>query len=141
VRVEYVGRAPIEGSDDRMLLATLREGSPAPAPSAIMVASAKPFLPGQASSSSHARDGGTPLPVERPFNLGSGSSPAGSPTLASSESKPVARTAAKSAPKLSEGMRTEASAQPIRRSEPSPASSFAPPREGALGLMSGRGLY
>ena len=30
VRVEYVGRAPIEGSDDRMLLATLREGSPAP---------------------------------------------------------------------------------------------------------------
>src|SRR5205807_4582127 len=45
VRVEYVGRAPIEGSDDRMLLATLREGTPAPAPSKVMVASAKPFLP------------------------------------------------------------------------------------------------
>ena len=25
VRVEYVGRAPIEGSDDTMLMATLRE--------------------------------------------------------------------------------------------------------------------
>ena len=30
VRVEYVGRAPIEGSDDRALLATLRDGRPAP---------------------------------------------------------------------------------------------------------------
>ncbi len=45
VRVEYVGRAPIEGSDDAMLLATLREGYPAPAPSKVMVAAAKPFLP------------------------------------------------------------------------------------------------
>jgi rare lipoprotein A len=45
VRVEYVGRAPVEGSDDQMLLATLREGSPAPAPSKVMIASAKPFLP------------------------------------------------------------------------------------------------
>jgi rare lipoprotein A (peptidoglycan hydrolase) len=45
VRVEYVGRAPVEGSDDQMLLATLRAGTPAPAPSQVMVASAKPFLP------------------------------------------------------------------------------------------------
>jgi rare lipoprotein A len=44
VRVEYVGPAPLEGSDDKMLLATLREGTPAPAPSKVMVASAKPFL-------------------------------------------------------------------------------------------------
>jgi hypothetical protein len=33
VRVEYVGPAPIQGSDDTMLMATLREGSSAPAPS------------------------------------------------------------------------------------------------------------
>src|SRR5271165_844926 len=45
VRVEYVGRAPLEGTDDKLLLATLREGSPAPAPSKVMLASAKPFLP------------------------------------------------------------------------------------------------
>ena len=32
VRVEYVGRAPMEGSDDRILEATLRENAPAPAP-------------------------------------------------------------------------------------------------------------
>src|SRR5690349_5120499 len=42
VRVEYVGRAPVEGSDDQLLLATLREGTPAPAPSKVMLASAKP---------------------------------------------------------------------------------------------------
>src|SRR6478735_1397519 len=44
VRVEYVGRAPIEGTDDEMLMATLREGSPAPAPSKVMIAAAKPFI-------------------------------------------------------------------------------------------------
>src|SRR5437870_5469785 len=38
VRVEYVGPAPLEGSDDRRLMATLREGAPAPAPSPVMVA-------------------------------------------------------------------------------------------------------
>jgi rare lipoprotein A len=32
VRIEYVGRAPLGGSDDRMLLATLRHGIPAPTP-------------------------------------------------------------------------------------------------------------
>src|SRR5262249_12066310 len=60
VRVEYVGRAPLEGTDDGMLLATLREGLPAPAPSKVMVASTKPFI------------AGPPLPSERPFALGPG---------------------------------------------------------------------
>src|SRR2546421_8500160 len=64
VRVEYVGRAPIEGSDDAMLLATLRERSPAPAPSKVMIASAKPFLP-QAENGKDAA-----LPAERPSTLG-----------------------------------------------------------------------
>jgi len=45
VRVEFVGRAPVEGSDDQMLLATLRAGTPAPVPSSVMVASAKASLP------------------------------------------------------------------------------------------------
>ncbi|MEA2936361.1 MAG: rare lipoprotein [Variibacter sp.] len=50
VRVEYVGPASLEGSDDRRLIATLREGTPAPAPSAVMLASSKPFLPQSASA-------------------------------------------------------------------------------------------
>src|SRR5216110_890052 len=50
VRVEYVGRAPLEGSDDRQLLATLRTGVPAPTPSSVRVASARPFIPELSSS-------------------------------------------------------------------------------------------
>jgi len=44
VRVEYVGRAPIEGTDDRMLEATLRVDEPAPAPNALKLA-AIPLVP------------------------------------------------------------------------------------------------
>jgi rare lipoprotein A len=45
VRVEYVGPAPLEGSDDRVLAATLRHDRPAPPPT--MVASSKRFFPDQ----------------------------------------------------------------------------------------------
>lgn len=134
VRLEYVGRAPIEGSDDKMLLATLREGSPAPAPSQVMVASAKPFLP---------RESKTPLPVERPFALGA-SAPRDAPQLASAESKPVIRTAAKPAAKSSgERPRTEAAVRtaPAADADRAPVTSFAPDRENSGGMMSGRGLY
>jgi len=47
VRVEYVGRAPMEGSDDRMLEATLRQNEPAPAPGDIRLASNAPAFPPQ----------------------------------------------------------------------------------------------
>ena len=43
VRVEYIGSAPLEGSDDRKLMATLRhDGRPAPAPSSALLASNPP---------------------------------------------------------------------------------------------------
>src|SRR5215467_9030777 len=61
VRVEYVGTAPLEGSDDSMLIATLRQGEPAPAPSLVRLASAK--LPRN-----------VPIPLQRPYSLGEGSS-------------------------------------------------------------------
>jgi len=66
VRVEYVGPAPLQGTDDRILAATLREGLPAPAPPSVMIASNR-FLPnfGRAPSSY-----GAPLPQERPYDLG-----------------------------------------------------------------------
>jgi rare lipoprotein A len=66
VKVEFVGPASLDGSDDRLLLATLREGEPAPAPSRVMLASSRPFLP-QARGPTLAA---VPLPVGRPFNLG-----------------------------------------------------------------------
>jgi rare lipoprotein A len=64
VRVEYVGAAPIEGTDDRQLMATLRHGAPAPAP--VMVASNR-FLP---NFNRPSLLGGAPLPQERPYDLG-----------------------------------------------------------------------
>jgi rare lipoprotein A len=45
VRVEYVGRAPMEGTDDRILEATLREHEPAPAPSSVRLASSGSIMP------------------------------------------------------------------------------------------------
>ncbi|MBI3436712.1 MAG: septal ring lytic transglycosylase RlpA family protein [Proteobacteria bacterium] len=65
VRVEYVGRAPLEGSDDRQLLATLRQGQPAPAPFA--VASTRPFAPGLALAG--PLRGEVPVPPGRPYSL------------------------------------------------------------------------
>src|SRR6201987_4296948 len=45
VRVEYVGRAPLEGSDDRQLIATLRTGTPAPSPTLVQVGPWQPADP------------------------------------------------------------------------------------------------
>ena len=69
VRVEYVGRAPLEGSDDRQLMATLRTGVPAPSPSTVRVASARPFVPEIPSSAGRIR-GEVPMPEGRPYSLG-----------------------------------------------------------------------
>jgi rare lipoprotein A len=70
VRVEYVGRAPLEGSDDRQLMATLRTGIPAPSPSMVRVASARPFVPELSSSNRGAIRGEVPMPEGRPYSLG-----------------------------------------------------------------------
>src|ERR1035438_6766718 len=69
VRVEYAGRAPLEGSDDRQLVATLRTGVPAPSPSMVRVASARSFVP---EVPSHGRPirGEVPMPEGRPYSLG-----------------------------------------------------------------------
>jgi rare lipoprotein A len=69
VRVEYVARAPLEGSDDRQLIATLRTGVPAPSPSLVRVASARPFVP---EIPAHGRPirGEVPMPEGRPYSLG-----------------------------------------------------------------------
>jgi rare lipoprotein A len=89
VRVEYVGRAGLNGSDDRMLLASLRtDGSPATLQSSsVMVAQATPRpeipraalafqplpvrqAPAAATPASIASRTSVPLPPERPFDLG-----------------------------------------------------------------------
>src|SRR3954471_1569459 len=66
VRVEYVGRAALEGSDDTKLAATLRSGTPAPGPSEVRVASSRPFLPDTSDPVRRA----VPIPADRPYELG-----------------------------------------------------------------------
>jgi len=133
VRVEYVGRAPVEGSDDRMLLATLRDGQPAPAPSRVMVAAAKPFL---------SNLGEPPLPPERPFTLGSAASRI-APEPAASEVTSVSRPQGKPTLRGSTASAADSAPEPRSAGAAQPSAGFAPMRsEGpALGLMSGRGLY
>jgi rare lipoprotein A len=134
VRVEYVGRAPLEGSDDRILLATLRQGAPAPAPSTVMVASAKPFVP-NLPDRGRPLHGAVPVPAERPFDLGEGSA------QAALQSPPASRTVVARRPAPPEFV---ASAQPIA-AEPAgsaPVSAYAPVRyDGSAAFASGRGLY
>ena len=72
VRVDYVGRASLAGSDDTRLEATLRRGSPAPGPAEIKLAASQAFA---VQSDSSAVRGPVPTPAERPFELGHDQAP------------------------------------------------------------------
>lgn len=121
VKVEYVGRAPLAGSDDRKLEATLREGVP---DSGVRVASDNRFVPEIADQRPRLRMADVPAPPERPYRLGEGAADipvAARPAetrLAAAHREPAAR------PALS-----------------SPVSAYAPVRYDGSAVMSGRGLY
>src|SRR5947209_13494075 len=139
VRVEYVGRAPLEGSDDRQLMATLRTGIPAPSPSMVRVASARPFLPELPSSTRGAMRGDVPTPEGRPYNLGNTSADlasinATSEMSASSRSRGRALQNAR-AVSYDEDGRYNAD------NSPSSASFSDSGAAEARGILSGRGLY
>jgi rare lipoprotein A len=136
VRVEYVGRASLDGSDDRQLMATLRTGQPAPAPSAVMVASAKPFVPEFASARGAIR-GDIPIPEGRPYTLGHTGADVASigatSAISASRRQTVAANAARPVADYESGQ-----ALPATR----PASAYAPVRNSfAADPLSGRGLY
>jgi rare lipoprotein A len=144
VRVEYVGRAPIEGSDDRVLLATLREGRPAPVPPQLMVASAAPFVPSFADE--------TPIPLERPFALGGASGQvAAKPATVNVATGSLANTrvaTVNAAPERSVLKLPIAKSprvtdpDPPPQTAPGPVATYAPVHnDPVLGLMSGRRLY
>lgn len=139
VRVEYVGRAPLEGSDDRALMATLRTGEPAPAPSGVRVASARPFIPESASTrGSYASD--IPMPAERPYTLGSTTDDASStlPTEVSAlRTKEIAERRPRSATR--EVIAPTIEAPTLRRQV---STAYAPvAHDGSVNLLSGRGIY
>jgi rare lipoprotein A len=140
VRVEYVGRAPLEGSDDRQLMATLRSGVPAPSPSFVRVASARPFVP-EISTSARPIRGEVPIPEGRPYNLG----------MVSADQTPISESPElRASPRLRSAARSledsrAASYEPDRRysaTRASPVSAYAPvDPDGPSEFLAGRGLY
>jgi rare lipoprotein A len=136
VRVEYVARAPLEGSDDRQLVATLRTGVPAPSPSMVRVASARPFVP--EASSGRAIRGEVPMPEGRPYSLGN----------TSADYASINATSEMSASSRSRGRALEnpraVSYEHDPRYVPSvrPVTAYAPvDQRGPSEVLSGRGLY
>jgi rare lipoprotein A len=139
VRVEYVGRASLDGSDDRQLMATLRTNQPAPPPSAVMVASAKPFVPEIASPGRGAIRGDIPVPEGRPYTLGHTSADVASINATSSMSaqRRSQTVAANSYPRAAAHYETGETAPGVR-----PVSAYAPvQRSFVADPISGRGLY
>lgn len=138
VKVEYLGRAPLAGSDDRKLEATLREGVPAAPP--VRVASAKSYVPAEYFSSRSISET-PPTPPERPFTLGAQTHDI--PSTASRQHPSIERRAlatvarADEAPDRRSSQRDETSP---RMTSPVSAYSSAQPAGGG-GFMSGRGLY
>jgi rare lipoprotein A len=138
VRVEYVARAPLEGSDDRQLMATLRTGLPAPSPSLVRVASARPFVP--ETSSARPIRGEIPLPEGRPYSLGNNSADQASILATSGMSTP---TRPYPGGRVLEHPRAASYELDDRYgSSMRPVSAFAPiDRQGPSELLAGRGLY
>ena len=123
VKVDYVGRAPLAGSDDRKLMATLREGAPAEAP--VQVASAKRFVPAYFDHRPMTKV--APIPPDRPYRLGEAEIATPEPAT------PTVELAAATRPQVT--VHDEAP-------QVSPVSAYAPTRyDGSAGFMSGRGLY
>lgn len=124
VKVDYVAMAPLAGSDDRKLMATLREGAPAEPP--VQVASANnSFAP---RYSDRRRIGqAAPIPADRPYRLGEES------IAPEAAVQPASDTTA------------ENRYQPQPAAGPSafaPVSIFSPEHSGeSAGFISGRGLY
>src|SRR5882762_10058052 len=144
VRVEYVARAPLEGSDDRQLVATLRTGVPAPSPSLVRVASAHSFIP-ELSSSARPIRGEVPMPEGRPYSLGNSSADMASINATSEMS---ASSRVRSGSRILQNPRAVsydndgAYAPDARSVDARSVSAYAPidPR-GPSELLAGRGLY
>lgn len=136
VRVEYVGPASLQGTDDRLLEASLRQGMPAPVPPGILVASSKPFVPFSSRPPGviPVQDD-VPVPTERPYGLGDGgpqaSAPVAARTAAVSQRAPhalVAADAYRSAGLSDRGTGGDLGYAPVRYDQSS-------------GAAAGRGLY
>ena len=158
VRVEYVGPAPLEGSDDTMLIATLREGSPAPAPSKVMIAAAKPFIANlddgkdarvaSASAKSFTLSSASTSVAKSAADKSAGDKSAGDKSAGdkSAGDKSAGEALSANRAKTKSLVRSASAVEPQPELPPpqeAPPTAFAPMRSeaGTLDLMSGRGLY
>jgi rare lipoprotein A len=126
VKVEYVGRAPLTGSDDQKLAESLRDNTPI---AGMKVASAEPFAGTFFDSRPMTRLPAhrAPTPPDRPYAAGG------------AEETPSQRIA-EAAPRRTPTVELAAAARP--EPQVSPVSAYAPVRyDGHAGFMSGRGLY
>jgi rare lipoprotein A len=143
VKVEYVGRAPLAGSDDLKLAASLREGTPAAA--SVLVAANKEFAPAffDARPMASAK---IPPPPDRPYRLGEGAREMPDEIAPKTAyHAPTTELAAAARPHPAEAVsRKSIESRPLEPAEPaiSPVSAYAPTRyDPPAGFMSGRGLY
>jgi rare lipoprotein A len=119
-------------------MATLRSGAPAPAPSLVRVASARPFVP--AASYGRPIRGDIPMPEDRPYSLGNTSADYAS-SNATSEMSAASR--ARSTGRVRENPHAVSYERDARYAAPvSPVSAYAPiDPNGPSEVLAGRGLY
>jgi rare lipoprotein A len=147
VRVEYVGRAPLEGSDDRRLAATLRESDPAEPPPNVMLASTQSTRPARAVAALAAVN--APIPQERPYTLGEDSPEKPARQIARATAPADRHETAQARINRTMGSPPGPSIASIINSRPphatalvaAPAASAYAPRSGGTAFASGRGLY
>lgn len=129
VKVDYIGRAPLAGSDDRKLAATLRT----PGMPRVQIASAKTFAPYSYDRPITEYSGSIPELSDKPFKLGERAHyvPGVQPRRVD-----VASAEPQGLPASEQD--EEAAAAP----QVSPVSAYAPVGyDGSAGLLTGRGLY
>ena len=133
VKVDYVGRAPLAGSDDRKLEATLRE--PGMAAPAVQVASNKGYAPTYFDNRPLTQlSAEVPAPPDRPYRLGAGARDVPAVPARTVELAAAARPQA--------ALPFAQTELPPTEPEVSPVSAYAPVRyDSGAGLLSGRGLY
>jgi rare lipoprotein A len=142
VRVEYVGRAKLEGSDDKMLLATLRQGSPAPVPSQIRMLASNNNLPGAATggtaktANTRVSEAMAGFPTDRTSGRGQAKQEQAKRTVARARTEPTANTDRRRAlVKLPDGP------VPAPAMSASGTTGFSTRWPDSVGFVSGRGLY
>ena len=147
VKVEYVGRAPLAGSDDRKLVATLRDGDLPKREKAreVQVAAAGNFAPAYFDKTPMSMDSAfrkVPEPRDRPYAT-DGEADAAEPAPVEVAETPrtptfdqrfprgIQRASLEPPPSTGQGSRLT-----------SPVSAYAPARyDASAGFMGGRGLY